>query len=67
MTSGVASFRDVFQFGRGCRKVLNKDKHFSLSVKFMGAQRKRRGSQGDGGIIFRLTEEIVSDRIEESS
>jgi hypothetical protein len=27
----------------------------------MGAQRKRRGSQGDGGIIFRLTEEIVSD------
>jgi hypothetical protein len=32
-----------------------------MSVKFMGAQRKRRGSQGDGGIIFRLTEEIVSD------
>jgi hypothetical protein len=27
----------------------------------MSAQRKRGGSQEDGGIIFRLTEEIVSD------
>jgi hypothetical protein len=31
------------------------------SVRFMSAQRKRGGSQEDGGIIFRLTEEIVSE------